>query len=250
VNPRRLYRSRNDRILAGVAGGMAEYFGIDPTVVRLLWILSILFGGFSILVYIILAFIVPLAPVGTPTWWGGPSGPVPAGAGYPGVPGQAPATEASGASEPAAAGVPSDAPAAAYPGWVGPGASSPAYAAPAGASYAGAGYAGSAPAYQGWAPARPVAQPTSERRPGRTGLYVGIVLIVFGSFAAIAAIVPGIGGGMLWAGFIVALGVAFLAGAIRRDAPPPADGPGVGDAAVSASSAEAPEPPAEELPAQ
>ena len=70
MNPRRLYRSRRDRQLAGVAGGMAEYLEIDPTVVRLVWILSIFLGGFGILLYIIMAFIVPLDPRGMP----GPSG--------------------------------------------------------------------------------------------------------------------------------------------------------------------------------
>ena len=48
MNPRRLYRSRHDRQLAGVAGGMAEYLEVDPTVVRLLWILSVFLGGFTI----------------------------------------------------------------------------------------------------------------------------------------------------------------------------------------------------------
>jgi len=63
MNPRRLYRSRHDRQLTGVAGGMAEYLEIDPTVVRILWILSAFFGGFTIVLYIILAFVMPLEPV-------------------------------------------------------------------------------------------------------------------------------------------------------------------------------------------
>ena len=71
MNPRRLYRSRRDRQLAGVAGGMAEYLEIDPTVVRILWILSIFLGGFGILLYIIMAFIVPLDPRGLPGPGGG-----------------------------------------------------------------------------------------------------------------------------------------------------------------------------------
>src|SRR5450759_597149 len=62
MKPRRLYRCRRDRQLAGVAAGMAEYFDLDPTVVRILWILSAFVGGFTILLYIILAFVVPLAP--------------------------------------------------------------------------------------------------------------------------------------------------------------------------------------------
>ena len=64
MNPRRLYRSRTDKQLAGVAGGMARYLDVDPTVVRLLWIASVLFGGVTILLYIIMAFIVPLEPLG------------------------------------------------------------------------------------------------------------------------------------------------------------------------------------------
>lgn len=63
MSTRRLYRSRRDKSLAGVAGGMAEYLDIDPTVVRVLWILSAFVGGFTILLYIILAFVMPLEPL-------------------------------------------------------------------------------------------------------------------------------------------------------------------------------------------
>ena len=64
MNPRRLYRCRHDRQLAGVASGIAEYLDLDPTLVRVLWILSVFFGGFTILLYIILAFVMPLEPAG------------------------------------------------------------------------------------------------------------------------------------------------------------------------------------------
>ena len=58
---RRLYRCRRDRRLAGVAGGMAEFFELDPTLVRLLWFASIFFtGGLSIFLYLGLVLIVPL----------------------------------------------------------------------------------------------------------------------------------------------------------------------------------------------
>jgi phage shock protein PspC (stress-responsive transcriptional regulator) len=59
---RRLYRCRHDRRLAGVAGGIAEYFDADPTVVRILWVLSIFLGGTGLLLYIAMAIIVPLEP--------------------------------------------------------------------------------------------------------------------------------------------------------------------------------------------
>ncbi len=57
---RRLYKSSGDKMLSGVSGGMAEYFGIDPVFVRLGWIVSVfLTGGISILIYIAMIFVVP-----------------------------------------------------------------------------------------------------------------------------------------------------------------------------------------------
>jgi len=63
VSPRRLYRSRRDRRIAGVAGGVAEYLEVDPTVIRVLWVLTIFFGGIGLFMYIVMAFIVPLEPL-------------------------------------------------------------------------------------------------------------------------------------------------------------------------------------------
>ncbi len=57
---KRLYRSRSDRMIWGVCGGLAKYFDIDPTIVRIVAILSIFLSGFGILAYIILAIVVPL----------------------------------------------------------------------------------------------------------------------------------------------------------------------------------------------
>lgn len=48
-----------DRKLCGVCGGVAEYLDIDPTVVRILWILMVIFAGFGILLYLILALLMP-----------------------------------------------------------------------------------------------------------------------------------------------------------------------------------------------
>ena len=55
----RLYRSENDKKIAGVCGGIAEYFGIDPTIVRLLWLISIVVYGSGLLIYIVVAIIMP-----------------------------------------------------------------------------------------------------------------------------------------------------------------------------------------------
>ena len=57
---KRLYRSRSDRMIWGVCGGIANYFGIDPTIIRVIAILFLFAGGSGILAYIILAVVVPL----------------------------------------------------------------------------------------------------------------------------------------------------------------------------------------------
>lgn len=86
----RLYRARDDRMLFGVAGGMARYLGIDPALVRIVWVLLFLAAGTGILLYIIAAVIIPEEPAGSAapsrdapppagqapgSWrWGGPMG--------------------------------------------------------------------------------------------------------------------------------------------------------------------------------
>ena len=135
VNPRRLYRSRTDRTIAGVAGGMAEYLEVDPTIVRILWILAAIFtGGLMLLLYILLAFVVPANPYART-----PVARSPAGAGYaPGAP----------------------------TGW---------------------GQPPTAPGAATWSPdwnARYEAERAARaERPGRAGLIIGTVLIVFGVIA-------------------------------------------------------------------
>lgn len=192
MNPRRLYRCRHDRQLAGVAGGMAEYFDLDPTVVRILWILSVFAGGFSILVYVILAFVVPLepdvapAPGPWPGWtptWGTPPAP---GAGT----AQTVGPDAASASDPAATpdgSAPSDGAPVAPPAWGQP-----------------------APSW-GWA-----GHHEPRRGDGRIGLAFGVLLIVFGAIALAEQLLPAlVGHGLLGAGFVVAVGVALVVGSMR-----------------------------------
>ena len=56
---RRLTRSTSDKMIFGVAGGMATYFGIDPTLVRVLWVVAVFVGGFGLLAYILLGLVIP-----------------------------------------------------------------------------------------------------------------------------------------------------------------------------------------------
>ncbi len=58
-NQKKLYRSDTDKMLCGVCGGIAEYFNVDPTLIRLLWAVLTCTGGAGIIAYIIAAVIIP-----------------------------------------------------------------------------------------------------------------------------------------------------------------------------------------------
>lgn len=177
MNPRRLYRSR-DRQLAGVAGGMAEYLEIDPTVVRILWIIvGIASGGLALLAYIILALVIPPAPWTTvpgPGGWAAPGAP----AGWSSAPTDPAPGSAAGWSTPPAA-----------PGW-----------------------------NPQWTPAAgPAAPRRSDTRGLGAGAIIGVVLIVFGAIALADAALPGwVFGAILGPAVILALGAALLVSSVRR----------------------------------
>lgn len=59
---KRLYRSRKDKMLAGICGGLAEYFAVDPSLVRLACVLLCLYAGTGLFVYILAAIIIPEDP--------------------------------------------------------------------------------------------------------------------------------------------------------------------------------------------
>lgn len=59
MNGKKLYRIEEGKMLAGVCGGVAEYFNLDPTIVRVLWVLGSLFAGGGVILYIVMAIIVP-----------------------------------------------------------------------------------------------------------------------------------------------------------------------------------------------
>lgn len=62
---KRLYKSRDNKVLSGIIGGIEEYLDIDPVILRLLWILVLIMTGIlpGVIVYIIAHFIVPEKPV-------------------------------------------------------------------------------------------------------------------------------------------------------------------------------------------
>ena len=59
MNGKKLYRSDENKMLAGVCGGIAEYFGVDPTLIRLAWVVFSLLGGSGLLAYFLAAIIIP-----------------------------------------------------------------------------------------------------------------------------------------------------------------------------------------------
>lgn len=59
MSSRRLVRSRTDKRIAGVCGGLAAYLEVDASLLRVLWLFAVLFGGFGVLVYIILWIALP-----------------------------------------------------------------------------------------------------------------------------------------------------------------------------------------------
>jgi phage shock protein C len=57
--PRKLYRSRSQRMLGGVCGGLAEYFNVDATLIRVLFLVLAVFGGTGLVIYVVMWLIVP-----------------------------------------------------------------------------------------------------------------------------------------------------------------------------------------------
>ncbi len=194
MNPRRLYRSR-DRQLAGVAGGMAEYMDIDPTIIRIAWILITIFsGGLALIAYLLLALIIPsspypmgAAPAAGASWSGQPGAPW-ANQPGPAAPGQ-PAVGTAWSSTPA------------YGGWAVPPTSAP------------------------WPPQGPVShvEPARQTRGLGAAGIVGIVLVVIGAIALLDVALPGVHvGPVLGPAVILALGVGLLLSSIRRPIASPA----------------------------
>lgn len=61
-SPKRLFRSRTNKVFAGVCGGLGEYMNVDPVVIRLMWLLLVIATGFvpGVVVYVISIFLIPL----------------------------------------------------------------------------------------------------------------------------------------------------------------------------------------------
>lgn len=179
----RLYRSPTDRVIAGVAGGMAVWLNVDPSLVRLGWVLLAIFsGGLFVLAYVVLMIVVPLPPAGWIPRAAAPGGPPAAG------PAWGPPSPPDPTAWPAPD--PSDWPAAASP-----------EAPPAG---------GTPP----WpAPARQPA-PASPPRPGNAGIVAGVALVLLGAWFLVDDYLR-VDWDLLWPGVVIVIGALLIALAIR-----------------------------------
>jgi phage shock protein C len=215
-----LYRSADDRWIAGVAAGVAEYFDVDPTIVRILWFISVFpSAGVTVLAYIIMIVVVPLGPQewpaqspwqpgGSPADFGGMPTPAASGA----VPGSAPAD---GSYAAPAAGDPAS---TAQPGAAQPGAAQPG-AAPFSTGPTPAGNPGWDWRFQGrpdrWQRRQERWERRMERR-GSGGVVFGAILIVVGGLLAWHQIDPRLDLNFAWPVAIIALGVFLVASAVGR----------------------------------
>jgi phage shock protein PspC (stress-responsive transcriptional regulator) len=59
---KKLYRSRTDKKLAGVCGGLAKYLNMDSSIIRLIWVMAVLFAGCGLVAYIVCALVIPEEP--------------------------------------------------------------------------------------------------------------------------------------------------------------------------------------------
>lgn len=178
----RLYRSVDDRVIAGVAGGLADRMGLDPALVRIVWALLILASsGVFLVIYIVMAVVVPeeddlggFSPMPPPTAGSNAFGTL----GQAGPAGQPPLGAPLGPTG---------------PGWTAPAPTTSQFRAQARAERRAA-----------------RAARRAQQGPGQGGLVVGVVLILLGAWFLLREYVPSIDFDRLWPFLLLALGVGLL----------------------------------------
>jgi len=182
---RKLYRSRNDRMISGVCGGLAEYLSLDPTLVRVgVVLLALVSQGSIVIAYFVMALVVPEEPLGeTVSAWDTPTPTAPADQGG----------TAMNEDQTTGTGVPENA------GFEAP--QSTEYQTPV------------PPAAQ-WT--TPPAQAPEDKRRGRGGVGFGIVLVLIGLLLLVNQFVPGVDVWRFWPLLIVAAGLSAVFKGVRR----------------------------------
>ena len=220
MNPRRLYRSSDDRILAGVAAGVADYFDVDPAIVRIIWFLSVFFtGSLTFWAYLVMIVVVPLEPSEWPAQspWAPGGGPTGFEAAYtPPTTGPAANTAAAGAG---------GSPTATEPGPTIPGdPTTPAAGTPP--APAPGGWWGddwrSQRRQDRWQNRAERWQQRAERRElrhshghGGPGLVFGLLLILIGGMLVLNQVLPNFPINLTWPVVIIALGAILVVSSVR-----------------------------------
>ena len=189
-----LYRSRDDRIIAGVAGGLAELWDLDPSVVRIVWaLLGLLTGGIFLLIYVIMWIVVPEEGSGrygasVPPW---PTDP----------------NAAAGSAQPGS--VP---PGAAPPG------SPPTQTADAQATAPATAWTARAEARQARHAAREARRAARrERGENPAAIVIGAILIIIGALFFVQQFLPNLDIDLFWPLLLVGLGILVLVIGFSRD---------------------------------
>ena len=216
MNQRRLYRSTDDRIFAGVAGGLANYLDVDPVIVRIIWFLSIFVTGtLTFWAYVIMMIAVPIEPTEWPPQspWAPGGGPTGFQAGYTPPPAGAPPSAEPGAPTETTAGAaaPGAAPAA------GPGAPGmPPTPAPGGWWNNDARWQWR---QERWQARQERWQRRADRHEyhafGGPGIVFGLLLVIIGGMLALNQFVPNFDFNLTWPVAIIAFGAILIASSFR-----------------------------------
>jgi phage shock protein C len=184
----RLYRSRTDRILFGVAGGFADWLDVDPALVRLVWALLVFAGGAGLLLYLVAAIVIPEEPWEPAVPTVGASGPGSEGSVQGGAGGAVDAVDGS---------VPAATAAAAAPNTIGM-TRREAREARRAARRAGRG-----------------------AREGSGALVLGVILVLVGAWFLARDFLPGLDDRIVVPGVLIVIGVVFVIGSLRQQDGPP-----------------------------
>jgi phage shock protein PspC (stress-responsive transcriptional regulator) len=180
----RLYRSVDDRVISGVAGGMAELWDIDPSLVRIAWVVLTPFtAGFTILLYVVMAIILPEEPVGSPGYGAGSS------------PGTAARGTSAGAEQPETGGASST-----QSGWV-----------PGAAAWRDQRRAEKARVRAERAQLRAERRASRAGQPDTSAIVGGVILVLIGAAALATQIIPGFDWGRAWPIALIVIGGLLIA---------------------------------------
>ncbi len=174
-------------MIAGVCGGLAEYFGIDPTLVRIAAVVLALANGVGLLAYLVLWIVVPEegGRAMYEQWTAPQEGAGPVAAGQQDSAAVPPTPQAGGPANPdPGAQAPPEPPRPASPAWT--------------------------------PPAPPQPAPPEHSAPRRGGLAGGLILIALGALFLVSEFVPGLDIGRLWPLILVAIGVSIILRSGRR----------------------------------